>query len=159
VSTQPIFQAIQDSEFVISLGQANHLYGILAQIFHISGLILILAPLLLVNLRLLGAGLTNQPITKLVKATNPLIWLGLLFIALSGFFMFAPSATLYYSNPAFWLKFQLLGFALIVQFTLYKKITATDAPSRALAIITAIISLTLWFGVGIAGRAIGFVAA
>lgn len=159
MSTQPFFKALQNSELAISLGQSNHLYGVLAQIFHIAGLILILAPLLIVNLRLLGAGLTNQPVTQLVKATNPLIWTGLVFISLSGLFMFAPSALLYYPNPAFWYKFELLGLALILQFTLYRKITATETPNRALAVATAIASLTLWFGVGIAGRAIGYVAA
>lgn len=159
MSTQHFFQALQNSELAISIGQSNHLYGVLAQLFHITGLILILAPLLLVNLRLLGTGLTNQSVKNLVKATNPLIWLGLVFISLSGLFMFAPSAALYYPNPAFWLKFQMLGIALVLQFTLYKKVTATETPNRALAVITAIASLTLWFGVGIAGRAIGFVAA
>ena len=73
--------------------------------------------------------------------------------------MVAPSAALYYPNPAFWLKFQLLALALIVQFTLYRKVTASEKPNRALAVITAVVSLALWFGVGIAGRAIGYVAA
>jgi len=159
VSTQPFFQALQNSELAISIGQSNHLYGVLAQLFHIAGLVLILAPVLLVNLRLLGTGLTNQSIAQLVKATNPLIWTGFVFILFSGLFMFAPSAALYYPNPAFWLKFQMLALALIVQFTLYRKVTATEKPNRALAILTAILSLTLWFGVGIAGRAIGYVAA
>jgi capsule polysaccharide export protein KpsE/RkpR len=52
-----------------------------------------------------------------------------------------------------------LAFAVVVQFTLYRKITATETPHRLLVIFTAFISLALWFGVGIAGRAIGFVAA
>ena len=159
MSTQPFFQALQNSEMAISIGQSNHLYGVLAQIFHIAGLIFILAPLLIVNLRLLGAGLTHQPVAQLVKATNPLIWTGFVFITLSGLFMFSPSAALYYPNPAFWLKFQLLGLALIVQFTLYRIVTRTETPNRALAILTALASLTLWFGVAIAGRAIGYVAA
>jgi len=159
VSTQPFFQALQNTQLAISIGQSNHLYGVLAQMFHIAGLILILAPLLVVNLRLLGAGLTNQPVTYLVKATNPLIWTGFVFISLSGFFMFSPSAALYYPNPAFWLKFQLLGLALILQFTLYRKVTRTETPNRSLATLTALASLLLWFGVAIAGRAIGYVAA
>jgi hypothetical protein len=159
VSTQSFFQALQNTELVISIGQSNHLYGVLAQLFHIGGLVLILAPILLVNLRLLGTGLTSQPLGLLVKSTNPLIFSGLIAIIFSGLFMFAPSAALYYPNPAFWLKFQLLALALLVQFTLYRKVTATENPHRALAIITALISLTLWFGVGIAGRAIGFIAA
>ncbi|MES2825611.1 MAG: DUF6644 family protein [Pseudomonadota bacterium] len=159
MSTQSFFQALQNTELAISIGQSNHLYGVLAQLFHIGGLVLILAPILLVNLRLLGTGLTNQPLRLLVKSTNPLIFAGLISILFSGLFMFAPSAALYYPNPAFWLKFQLLALALLVQFTLYRKVTASENPHRTLAIITALISLTLWFGVGIAGRAIGFIAA
>jgi len=159
VSTFAFFQALQNSEIAVGIGQSNHLYGVVAQVFHITGMVLILASVLVVNLRLLGAGLVNQSVPQLVKATNPLIWIGLLFILFSGIFMFAPSAALYYPNPAFWLKFQLLALAIVVQFTLYRKITATKKPNRALAITTAIISLALWFGVGIAGRAIGYVAA
>jgi len=159
VSTFPFFQALQNSEIAVSIGQSNHLYGVVAQVFHIAGMVLILAPVLLVNLRLLGAGLINQSVPQLVKATNPLIWAGLLFILFSGIFMVAPSAALYYPNPAFWLKFQLLALALIMQFTLYRKVTASEKPNRALAVITAVVSLALWFGVGIAGRAIGYVAA
>ncbi|RYY76436.1 MAG: hypothetical protein EOO52_02695 [Gammaproteobacteria bacterium] len=159
MSTLPFFQALQNSEIAVGIGQSNHLYGVVAQIFHIAGLVLILAPVLLVNLRLLGTGLVNQSVPHLVKATNPLIWIGFLSILFSGIFMFAPSAALYYPNPAFWLKFQLLAAALVVQFTLYRKVTASEKPNRALAVTTAIISLTLWFGVGIAGRAIGYVAA
>lgn len=159
MSTLAFFQAVQNSDIAVSIGQSNHLYGVVAQVFHITGMVLILASVLLVNLRLLGTGLVSQSVPQLVKATTPLIWIGLLSIIFSGLFMFAPSAALYHPNPALWLKFQLLIAALIVQFTLYRKITATEQPNRSLAILTAIISLTLWFGVGIAGRAIGYVAA
>lgn len=159
MSTQAIFLTLQNSDFGIGIGQANRLYGIAAQLFHIVGLIFILSSILLVNLRLLGFGLTQQPVGLLVKRTNPLIWAGLFFISLSGFFMFAPSAALYYPNPAFWLKFQLFGVALVVQFTLYRKITATETPNPYVAKIVAIISILLWFAVGLAGRAIGYVAA
>ena len=159
MSTQALFLALQNSEFGIGIGQANRLYGIAAQLFHITGLIFILSSILLVNLRLLGVGLIQQPVGLLVKRTNPLIWAGLILITLSGFFMFAPSAALYYPNPAFWLKFQLLGFALFVQFTLYRTVTATETPNIYLAKSVAVISIILWFGVGLSGRAIGFVAA
>lgn len=159
MTTQALFQTLQNSELAVSIGQSNHLYGAVAQLFHIAGFIFILAPVLLVSLRLLGTGLINQTVPQLVKATNPFIWTGLVFITFSGLFMFAPSAALYYPNPAFWLKFQLLGTALIVQFTLYRAVTKVETPHRALAIFTAIASIALWFGVAILGRAIGYVAA
>lgn len=159
MSTQAAFQYIQDTSFAISLGQLNPLFGIGAQLFHISGLILVLTPILLVNLRLLGKGLIGISIPELVKITNPFVWLGLVFLVLSGLFMLIPSASLYEPNPAFWLKMKILAVALIIQFSLYRQVTKTESPNHWLAIVTAILSLVLWFAVGLTGRAIGFVAA
>ena len=159
MSTQAIFQALQNSEIGIGIGQSNHLYGALAQLFHIVGLVFVLSSILLVNLRLLGFGLINQTPAQLVRATNPYVWTGLAFLAFSGVFMFVPSAALYYPNPAFWFKFQVMAVALVIQFTLYRWITAQENPNRILAILTAITSIVLWFAVGFAGRAIGFMAA
>lgn len=157
MSTQQLFTTIQNSPFSQSLGELDHLYGALAMLFHVAGLILVLGSILLVNLRLLGASLNRQSPSTLARATNPLIGWGLAFLALSGLFLFLPSAGFYYVNPAFWFKFYLLGLALLVQFTLYRFVTRKQEPHRLLAIVTALVSLTLWFGVGFAGRAVGFI--
>jgi uncharacterized membrane protein SirB2 len=156
MTTQNLFHAIQTSEIATDIGNLDHLFGALAQLIHIAGLILLLSAILLVNLRLLGLGLKNQPITRLVKATNPLIQYGFGLLFISGIFVFLPSADLYYPNPAFWAKFAVLAVAIVVQFSLYRYVTATDYPNKILAYVTAFISLTLWFGVGFIGRAIGF---
>lgn len=159
MSTQEIFQTIQNSDLAIALGQAHLLYGILAQLFHISGLVLLLTSILLVNLRLLGVGLTYFSAPELARYTKPFVFTGLAFLVLSGVFMLVPSAALYEPNPAFWIKLKLFAVALIIQFTLYRAVTTAKTPNRLLAIATAIVSLSLWFAVGLAGRAIGFVAA
>lgn len=159
MSTQELFQAVQNSDIAIALGQAHIFFGILAQLFHISGLVLLLTSILLVNLRLLGVGLTYFSAPQLAQSTKPFIYTGLVFLILSGVFMLAPSAALYEPNPAFWIKLKLFAVALVIQFTLYRAVTRTETPNRLLAISTAIISLLLWFSVGLAGRAIGFVAA
>lgn len=154
-----MFQAIQNSSFAIALGQAPLVFGIVAQLFHIAGLILLLTSILLVNLRLLGVGLIHFSAAQLAAYTRPFVLTGLAFLVLSGLFMLIPSAALYEPNPAFWFKMKLFIAALIIQYSLYRKVAAAENPRRWLAIITAIISLLLWFGVGLAGRAIGFVAA
>lgn len=159
MTTQELFQAVQNSDIAIALGQAHIFFGILAQLFHISGLVLLLTSILLVNLRLLGVGLTYFSAPQLAQYTKPFVLTGLVFLILSGVFMLAPSAALYEPNPAFWIKLKLFAVALVIQFTLYRAVTRTETPNRFLAITTAIISLLLWFSVGLAGRAIGFVAA
>lgn len=156
MSTESLFNELQRSGLSQSISQLDAIAGALAQLFHIAGFLLILTAVLLVNLRLIGLGLSKQPIPKLAKAAKPLVLYGFLLLLLSGLFIFLPSAALYYPNPAFWLKFILLGLALIIQFTLYQKVTSVESPNRILARLTAVLSLTLWFGVAFAGRAIGF---
>jgi hypothetical protein len=46
---------------------------------------------------------------------------------------------------------------LIVQFTLYRKVTKATQPKPLFATGSALLSLSLWFGVGLFGRAIGYV--
>ncbi len=159
MSTEAIFQSIQNSSVAIALGQAPLVFGILAQLFHIAGLILVLTSILLVNLRLLGVGLTHFSSAQLANYTKPYVITGLIFLVLSGVFMLAPSAALYEPNPAFWFKMKLFVVALAIQYSLYRKVAAAKNPQRWLAIVTALISLLLWFSVGLAGRAIGFMAA
>ncbi len=159
MNTQELFQAVQNSDIAIALGQAPLFFGILAQLFHIGGLVLLLTSILLVNLRLLGVGFTWFSAPQLAQYTKPFIYTGLLFLILSGVFMLAPSAALYEPNPAFWIKLKLFAVALIIQFTLYRAVSTSENPNRVLAVTTAIVSLVLWFSVGLAGRAIGFVAA
>jgi hypothetical protein len=159
MNTHIVFQAIQNSSLAVTLGQAHLVYGIFAQLFHIAGLVLLLTSILLVNLRLLGVGLIYFSAPELANYTRPFVFTGLIFLLLSGLFMLVPSAALYEPNPAFWLKMKLLGAALIVQYSIYRKVTRTANPSPWVAAITAIVSLVLWFSVGLAGRAIGFVAA
>jgi hypothetical protein len=159
LSTHDLFLFLQDSELAIEIGQLNIVFGIFAQLFHIAGLMLVLTSVLLVNLRLLGTGLTQVSALQLDRASRPYILLGLVFLILSGLFMFVPSAALYEPNPAFWLKLKLLGIALVLHFTLHRHIVEKEAPDRRLAIVSASASLVLWFAIGLAGRAIGFVAA
>jgi hypothetical protein len=45
----------------------------------------------------------------------------------------------------------------VIQFTLFRKVTSVEQPSRGMAILTATASLFLWFGVAFAGRIIGFI--
>jgi hypothetical protein len=156
MSTQGLFDAIQHSAVSDAISKLDHLFGAVAQLGHITGLVLLLSSIVLVNLRLLGWGLTGQPITRLATSTNKLIWIGLALLAVSGLFIFIPAALIYYVNPFFWYKAELIVFALIVQLTLFRWATRTDDPHPLLAKGTAVVSLALWFGVGAAARIIGF---
>lgn len=156
MTTEALFQELQTHALSQHISHLSAYAGAVAQLFHIVGFLLILTSVLLVNLRLIGLGLRKQPIPYLAKVTNPLIIIGLLLVTVSGLFIFLPSATLYYPNPAFWLKFYLLAAVVVLHFTLIGLVTRKEQPRPVIAWATAIVNLTLWFGVAFAGRAIGF---
>ncbi len=156
MTTEAFFNELQTNQVSLYISQLNAFAGAIAQLFHILGFLLILTAVLIVNLRLIGLGLRRQSIPYLAKVTNPLILAGLVLVAISGLFILLPSASLYYPNPAFWLKFYLLAAVLVVHFTLTRLVTRKEQPNPVLAISAALVSLTLWFGVAFAGRAIGF---
>jgi hypothetical protein len=70
--------------------------------------------------------------------------------------MFVSSPKLYYYNWAFELKMLLFVVAVALQVTLFHKAVAKER-SPSFAKVSVTLSLVAWFGIGMAGRAIGFV--
>jgi hypothetical protein len=148
---------LQESYPIARLRAANHLVIEVTEVLHVLGLITLLAALLLVNLRLLGIGLKRQPSLLVAASAAPLVWGGLSVTILTGTILFLSGPVRYYYNSAFLPKMGLLALALIVQFTLYRKVTRAEQPRPLLATGSALLSLSLWFSVGLFGRAIGYV--
>ena len=126
--------------------------------FHLIGLGVIGGAILLVDLRLLGVGLTGQPVARLSADAEPWLLGALALMFASGIPIFLSEATKAYYSYAFWIKMTCLFLALIFTFTIRRQVTqnglAIGRPQ--LAKLTALISLALWFGVAWGGRWIGF---
>ena len=126
--------------------------------FHLIGLGVIGGAVLLVNLRLLGVGLTRQPVAQLSAEAHPWLLGALALMFASGFPLFLSEATKAYYSFAFWVKMTCLLLVLVFTFTIHRRVTeggfAEGNPQ--LAKLTGIISLVLWFGVAWGGRWIGF---
>ena len=150
-------EALQHSAPGLALRDASPATVLVIQIGHVLGLILLLTSLVIVNLRLFGKGLAAQSLPDVVRATRWAMWLGLVLTITSGSALFLSAPLHYATNAAFIPKMVLLATALLMQATLYRSVTRQSAPGVLLARGTAALSLTLWFGVGLAGRAIGFV--
>jgi hypothetical protein len=152
-----IAEILQQTTLGLAMRKAPESAVLGIQIAHVFGLILLLTTLVLVNLRLLGWGLRDLPLPQVVRATRKGLWLGLALAIGSGSLLFLSAPVHYAGNAAFVPKMALLAAALVVQASLFTAVTRRDAPGPLLARSTAVLSLTLWFGVGLAGRAIGFV--
>ncbi len=75
----------------------------------------------------------------------------------SGSLLFVSEAMKCYGSLPFFVKMGFLFTALVFTFTLHRKLTKRDAPPPPVwGKVAAGLSLFLWFGVGLAGRAIAF---
>jgi len=131
----------------------------LVETVHLLALAILGGSVLMVDLRLLGLILPKESAKTVGKDLSKLLLVSLFFLVLSGVAMLSEEALKCYHNPAFRWKMALLIVAIVFYFTLHRKAlinTDKQAPtpwSRA----AAVISLALWLGVGVAGRAIGLI--
>ena len=114
--------------------------------------------MLIVDLRLLGVGLSRQPVAQLAAAAQPWLLGGVILMFASGIPLFLSESIKCYYSFAFWVKMTSLLLVLIFTFTVRRRVTRTEPTSdRPLqGRLTALISLVLWFGVAWGGRWIGF---
>ena len=125
---------------------------------HLLGFGLTLGAVLIVELRLLGRGLSQQPVSQLAANAQPWLLGGIALMFASGIPLFLSESIKAYYSFAFWTKMTSLFLVLLYTFTLRRRITGTDIASErpVLARSLALMSLCLWFGVAWGGRWIGF---
>jgi len=152
-----VLQWVQDTDFGVSLRKSNHLVGAAFQLVHIVGFVLLLASVTLVDLRLLGLALVRQAPSRVIGAGNALLGIGLAAAVLSGTLIFLSGPVRYWGNEYFQLKMLLLIAAALFQASLFTVVSRRAAERPLAGKAVAIVSLLLWFGVGISGRIIGFI--
>jgi hypothetical protein len=129
------------------------------EILHLLGLGVLGGTILIINLRLLGFRFRNEAVSELAKELQPWMNSSLVLMLVSGFFLFSSEAEKLYGNWAFRAKMTSLALAIVFTFTFYRKVTLSEEEqmSPVWNKVAALISLVLWAGVGLAGRAIGYV--
>ena len=129
------------------------------EIFHLIALGMLGGTILALNLRLLGLGFRSDRTEDLAKEFRPWMLGSLIVMLVSGFLLFSTEAVKMYGNWAFRGKMIFLLAAILFTFTIHSKITKEDESriGRGPRILVALISIVLWAGVGLGGRAIGYV--
>jgi hypothetical protein len=119
---------------------------------HLLGLSLLGGSVLIIDLCALGWIRLRQPAARIASDLTPLLLGSLAALVVSGILLVADGPLRYYANAAFRAKMLLLGVAVAFYFTLHRRALAGAPTARKAA---AILALTLWFAVALAGRAIG----
>ena len=144
----PISVVIRDSTYIFPVLEVLHLFG----------LTLLLGTVTVIALRMLGLGMKRQSVSEVAGQLTP--WSGgaAIVTIVSGILLFLSEAMKCYGNAAFPFKMWFLLGGIILYFVAQRKITSPSSRmSPGQLKVVAVLSLILWYGVAIAGRAIAFV--
>jgi hypothetical protein len=121
---------------------------------HLLALALLGGAILMLDLRLLGLGLTGQPASRVERETRPWLIGALATMVVTGGLLGVSEALKLYDKRAFWVKMIALSCALVFTFAIKGPLARRDP--GAIGKAAALVSLALWLTVAIAGRWIGF---
>jgi len=152
----PFFEWCDSTAVGRTIRDSRVLFPIIESV-HLLALTVLLGAVLVMNLRMLNAGLRRQSRLVVARALGPLTSWGLLVMVITGVLLFCSEAMKCYESPPFRLKILALFAAILFQWIVVRpRINSSFDQSSLSRIAIAVTSTILWFGVAVAGRAIGF---
>jgi hypothetical protein len=138
MSIESICQAIQDSSIGTDLRGSTYVWPAIEAV-HVLSLALSVGTIILVDLRLVGATMRDEPVTDVLEQTQPWSTTGFILAFISGIFLFWSEAGKLYPSYSFRIKMVSLGLlgvnALLFHAGIYKRVDqwnrALNIPSRA----------------------------
>lgn len=143
-----VASAINDSEWLFPIIES----------IHITGLAVLIGTVAIVDFRLLGLVLRDRPVSRIARDMRPWTLAGIVMMLTTGPLMLSAEPERGYDNPAFHFKMFCLALALLTHFTIHRRATRLDRASATTpgGRLAACLSLMLWSGVVVGGRAIAF---
>jgi hypothetical protein len=151
------FEALQYSPLLTAMRGVPWFFPVIASI-HLIGLALLGGAVLMMDLRLLGLGLRQQPVASVTRDAERWLLVSLTVLLPTGILQFMCfAATKYYYLTAFWVKITALLLALTFTFTVHRKVALSEELqwSPVSRKLVSVVSLFLWTSVAVAGRLIG----
>jgi hypothetical protein len=155
----PFFQWMQDLE-ISGVMRNSPWIGPGVNILHLLALTVFAGALLMVDLRLLGTGLTRQPVSSLARGAQPWLIGSFIGLTLTGIPQLLSTGTKQYYSDFFWWKMEILAVALIFTFTLRRWVTQADEMrvGPVWRKVVGLVSITLWTTVTVGARLIGLLS-
>jgi hypothetical protein len=158
MSLVSLLEPLSNSKAIVSIRDSS--FGMPAiQSIHLVGLTVLLAVILLLNLRLAGLSMTHWSLPSIERQLRVWALWAIALVIASGTLMFLGNPTKYLASAPFLFKMSALGLAIVCQFGVLRRFFTSEpgVRGRAINLVVAGLLLMLWFSVGWAGRAIAFV--
>jgi len=129
----------------------------IAQVIHLVAVAVFIGALVVVDMRLLGRGLTARPLADIARDAQPWLIGAFLVLLITGTPSLTSTALKQYYSPFFWWKMEALVLAVIFTFTIRRKVILADEArlGPVWPKIVGIVSLGLWTSVTVGARLIG----
>ena len=146
-----------DSTWLGETIRGSRIYFPIIETFHLLALTVLFGAVIVLNLRLCRIIMKHQPVQQVAEDLKPWAFWSLIVILVSGFMLFTSEAMKCYASGPFQVKMVFLFLALVFHFTVHRKVTRADREPRFFwGISVGSVNFLLWLGVGLGGRAIGF---
>jgi len=146
-----------DSTWLGETIRSSRLYFPIIETFHLLALTILFGAIVVLNLRLCRVIMRHQPVSQVAGDLAAWEFWSLVVILVTGGMLFLSEALKCYASKPFQVKMTFLFLALIFHYTIHRKVTkAKRDPSFLSGALVGCINAFLWFGVGLGGRAIGF---
>jgi len=140
-------------QFIVN---SNWLFPVI-EAAHLLALSVLGGALLVVDLRLLGLGLTSRSAAELWRAARPWMIGAVAMMIATGVPLFLSEPIKCYYNDSFWVKMTTLPIAIAFAFTIRSRVTEDAVRNTARRqMLVGALSIALWVTVAAAGRWIGF---
>jgi hypothetical protein len=154
----PLFQWLDKLGFTQVLRSVDW-YGAMINVAHLLALVVFFGGLLIVDLRLMGKGLTKDPLAQVARDANPWLYGGFLGLLVTGIPQLMLQPVKEYYSDIFWIKMYILAAAIIYTLTVRRMATQADESRLGMwGTVIGVVSILLWFGVAIPARLIGLLS-
>src|SRR5215813_12729586 len=136
-----------DSTWLGETIRSSRIYFPVIETFHLLALTVLFGAVIVLNMRLCGVIMKNQPTHQVARDLSPWAWWSLVVILVSGILLFLSEAMKCYASTPFQVKMTFLFTAIIYHFTIHRTVSTSDRePRRAWGVIIGCISVFLWLG-------------
>ena len=129
----------------------------IVQNLHLLAIAVFAGSVLVVDLRMLGRGLTETPLADLARMAEPWLIGSFVVLVITGIPQMSSTALKQYYSPFFWWKMQAVLVGVILTVTVRRRMSKrTEAELGPVwPKVVALVSIALWTSVSIGARLIG----
>jgi hypothetical protein len=125
--------------------------------FHLLALAALLGSVLMINLRVFGLGMRRFSVPQLARMLEPWILISIPVMLASGILMAMSEPIKCFESYSFPIKMLFLVIAILYHFTVQRKLRVSEEAPPIRGKLAAVLCISLWTVVSIAGRGIPYI--